>query len=73
MTNTRKNCYWQMSEILKMVNTSETNGEEANPGESHDDDVSKGEASQGSSSRSSDGASNRKRKYVPTPASRKKI
>ena len=50
----------------------ETNGQEANPEESHYDDVCEEEASQGSSSRSSDGASNAKRKYVPTPASRKK-
>ena len=50
----------------------ETNDEEANPEESHDYDVCEEEASQGSSSRSSDEASNAKRKYVPTPASRKK-
>ena len=49
-----------------------TNGEEDNPEESHDDDICEEEASQGSSSRSSDEASNAKRKYVPTPASRKK-
>ena len=46
----------------------ETNGEDANPEESHDDDVCEEEASQGSSSRSSDGASDTKRKYVPTTA-----
>ena len=49
----------------------ETNCEEANPEETYDD-VCEEEASPGSSSRSSDGASNGKRKYVPTPASRKK-
>ena len=49
----------------------ETNDEESNPEESHDYDACEEEASQGSSSRSSDGASNLKRKYVPTPASRK--
>ena len=51
----------------------ETTGEEANPEENRDDDVCEEEASQGSSSRPSDGVSNVKRKYVPTPASRKKI
>ena len=50
----------------------ETNGEEANPDESHDDDICEEETSQGSSPKSSDGASNAKRKYVPTPVSRKK-
>ena len=49
----------------------ETNFQEANPEESHDDGVCEEEANQGSSSSSSDGASNAKRKYVPTPASRK--
>ena len=49
----------------------ETNFQEGNPEESHDDGVCEEKASQGSSSRSSDGASNAKRKYVPTPASRK--
>ena len=49
-----------------------TNGEEANPEENHDDDVCEEEASQGSSSRSSDGASNEKRKHVPSPTGIKK-
>ena len=49
-----------------------TNGEEANPEENHDDDVCEEEASQGSSSRSSDGASNEKRKHVPSPTGVKK-
>ena len=44
----------------------ETNGGEANPEESHDDNVCEEEASPDSSSRSSDGASNGKRKYVPS-------
>ena len=48
----------------------ETNGEEANPEESHD--ICEEEASQGYSSRFSDGGSNAKAKYVPTPACRKK-
>ena len=39
----------------------DTNGEGANPEESHDDDIFK------------DGASNGKRKSVPTPSSRKKF
>ena len=51
---------------------SETNGQEAKPEESLDNDVWEEAVSPGSSSRSSDGASNGKRKYVPTPASRKK-
>ena len=52
----------------------ETNSEEASPEESHhDDDVCEEEASPGSSSRSSDRTSSRKRKYVSTPASRKKL
>ena len=51
----------------------ETNGEEAAPEESHDDDVPEEEARPGSSSRSSDGASIKKMKYVPTPASRKNL
>ena len=50
----------------------ETNGEEANPEESHVDNVCKEEEGQGSSSSSSDRASNGKRNYVPTSASRKK-
>ena len=56
---------WQLSAY-------ETNGEEADPEESHDD-VSEEEARPGSSSRSSDGASIKKMKYVPTPASRKNL
>ena len=51
----------------------ETNGEEAAPEESHDDDVPEEEARPGSSSKSSDGASIKKMKYVPTPASRKNL
>ena len=50
----------------------ETNGEEANPEDIHVDNVWKEEEGQGSSSRSSDRASNGKRKYVSTSASRKK-
>ena len=50
----------------------ETNGKETNLEESHDDDISEEEALPGSSPRSSDKASKGKRKYVPTPASKKK-
>ena len=49
-----------------------TNGEEVDHEKSHDDDVYKEEASQGSTSRSSDGASNGRNKYAPTPGSREK-
>ena len=46
----------------------ETDGKETTNKQSHDtDDLCEEEASQCSSSRSSDGASNAKRKYVPTP------
>ena len=51
----------------------ETNGEEANPEDGHDDDIFEEEASPGSSSWSYDMTSNGKRKYVPTPASRKNL
>ena len=51
----------------------ETNGEEVNPEESqNNDNFCEEEASQGSASRSSDGASNGRRKYVPTAGSREK-
>ena len=48
-----------------------TNGEEANLEESYDN-VCEGEASQGSSFKVLYGASNAKRKYLPTPASETK-
>ena len=50
----------------------EINGKEANPEESHDDNVCEEEGSPDSSSRSSDEVLNGKKKYVPTPPSRKK-
>ena len=51
--------------------TPEINDQETNYEECHDN-VCEEETSQGSFSRSSNGASTGKRKYVPTPANRKK-
>ena len=66
-----ENCQPQQA-IKTGRKTPETNDQEANHDECHDN-VCEEEASQSSFSRSSNGASTGKRKYVPTPANRKKV